>query len=297
VIAVIYTLPLYGLFIQIFIYSLWLNEVCDTVVCHGLAKMWYRDLFEGRWAEFWLEEFSEYKEMTKYDVSFLKETLRRGITLDLCCGLGRHSIPLSHFTFIVSFDLSKYFLTILIENGKKEGYYKNLNPIRGDMRRLPSKSESFDNVISFYTSFGYFNDEENELVLREGSRILKSNGIFILEIVNAGWIIRNFRDRSWNETDSFYVLEERSLDWTEKKIKSNWVLIDKGEGKVCETMVEHRIYDLNELKSLLSKVGLRLINVFGSSQKEGFNEARSSRMLIVGQKAIYKRKKHLTSIN
>lgn len=247
--------------------------------------MWYRDLFEGRWAEFWVEEFSEYGDMTEYDVSFLKETLRRGVTLDLCCGVGRHSIPLSHFTFVVSYDLSKYFLHTLIVKSGREGRYENLNPIQGDMRRLPFKSESFDNVINFYTSFGYFNDEENELVLREVSRILKPNGIFVLETVNAGWIIRNFRDRSRDETNSFYVLEERNLNWSRKKIRSNWVLIGKGEGKIRETIVEHRIYDLNELKSLLSKVGLKVMDVFGSSGREEFHETRSSRILIVSQKS------------
>lgn len=189
--------------------------------------MWYIDLFEGGWAEFWVEEFSEYGEITEYDVSFLKETLRRGVTLDLCCGFGRHSIPLSHFTSIVSFDLSRYFLNTLTAKGREKSRYGNLNPIRGDMRRLPFKPESFDNVINFYTSFRYFNDEEDELVLREVSRVLKPDGIFVLETANAGWVIRNFRDRSWDETDSFYVLEERSLSWSGRKIRSDWTLIGK----------------------------------------------------------------------
>lgn len=50
-------------------------------------------------------------------------------------------------------------------------------------------------------------------------------------------------------------------------------------------MVEHRIYDLNELRSLLAKASLKVIDVFGSSQREEFHEARSSRTLILSQKS------------
>ncbi|MBS7618287.1 class I SAM-dependent methyltransferase, partial [Candidatus Bathyarchaeota archaeon] len=63
------------------------------------------------------------------------------------------------------FDLSKHFLASLTAKNREEGLYENLNPIQGDMRRLPFKPGSFDNAINFYTSFGYFNDEENQLVL------------------------------------------------------------------------------------------------------------------------------------
>jgi SAM-dependent methyltransferase len=242
--------------------------------------MWYRNLFKGKWANFWVEEYEELSERTMDDIEFLRETLTKGVTLDLCCGYGRHSIPLSSYGDIVSFDLSRDFLLIL----RSKDHNKKLNLIQGDMRKLPFREECFDNVINMSTSFGYFSDEENELVLREVSRVLKPNGVFILDTVNPWWLIRNFQERSWDESNSFYVLERRNLDWGSKRMRSRWILIDKKEGKIDELPVDYRLYDLNELKNLLTKVGLEMLNVYSSSKKEEFHEASSRRMLIIAKK-------------
>ncbi|MBS7611687.1 hypothetical protein KEJ27_05710 [Candidatus Bathyarchaeota archaeon] len=68
------------------------------------------------------------------------------------------------------------------------------------------------------------------------------------------------------------------------------MLIGKREGKICETIVEHRVYDLNELKSLLAKASLKVIDVFGPSQREKFHETKSSRILFGLYKCIQAKK-------
>jgi SAM-dependent methyltransferase len=241
--------------------------------------MWYENLFKGKWANFWVEKYEEFSERTMDEVEFLKGILVRGVTLDLCCGAGRHSIPLSSYGDIISLDLSRDLLSTLKTRGGK-----NVNPIRGDVRKLPFKEESFNNVINVFTSFGYFGDEENELVLQEISRILKPQGIFVLDMANPIWVIRNFREIAWDESTSFYVLERRSLDWSSKRMKNQWILVDKEKGKIDELSFDHRLYDLNELKNLLTKVGLEVIDVFGSFKKEEFQEASSRRIVIVAKK-------------
>ncbi|MEM3579760.1 MAG: class I SAM-dependent methyltransferase [Candidatus Bathyarchaeia archaeon] len=243
--------------------------------------MWYRDLFRDRWAKFWVEEYlSELMEDTMDDIEFLRTALRKGVTLDMCCGPGRHSIPLSSYMDVVSFDLSRDFLLAI----KDRSGDKSLHLVQGDMRKLPFKDESFDNVINMHTSFGYFSDKENKLVLQEVSRILKPEGLFILDIANAKWFLGNFRERGWDESDSFYVLEKRNLDWETRRMVSRWILIDKKGGSIDELVVDHRLYDLNELKNLLAQVNLEILNVFGSSKKERFHEILSRRILIIAKK-------------
>jgi SAM-dependent methyltransferase len=241
--------------------------------------MWYENLFKGNWANFWIEKYEEFSERTMDEVEFLKDVLVRGLTLDLCCGVGRHTIPLSSYVDIISFDLSRDLLSTLKTRGGK-----NVNPIRGDMRKLPFKEGSFDNVINMFTSFGYFEDEENELVLQEIFKILKPQGIFVLDMANPSWIIRNFREIAWDESPRFYVLERRSLDWSSKRMKNQWILVDKEKGKIDELSFDHRLYDLNELKNLLTKIGFKVIDVFGSFKKEKFLEASSRRIVIVTKK-------------
>ncbi|MEM1552356.1 MAG: class I SAM-dependent methyltransferase [Candidatus Bathyarchaeia archaeon] len=111
--------------------------------------MWYRDLFKGMWAKFWIEEYLELREDTMNDIEFLRTALRKGVTLDLCCGPGRHSTPLSSHMDVVSFDLSRDFLLAI----KGRSGDKSLHLVQGDMRKLPFKDESFDNVINMHTSF------------------------------------------------------------------------------------------------------------------------------------------------
>jgi len=251
-----------------------------------LSRLWYRDLFRGRLSKFWVESyFSEpWKSYTEKEIAFLREVLKRGVVLDLCCGPGRHSIPLSSYGEVVSFDLSKYLLSALKERTKDESFYNSLNLVQGDIKKLPFKSGFFDDVINLQTSFGYFTDEENELVLQEVSRVLKSNGVFVLEIANPGWIIANFQARDWDETGGFYVLEERNIDWKRKRMSSRWILIDKKEKEITEMPVNHRLYDLNELRELLMKAGFEIMNVFGSPEKEEFHSTKSRRIYLVSRK-------------
>lgn len=251
-----------------------------------MRRLWYRDLFNRRLSEFWIENYSSetWKSYTEKEIALLKDVLKKGVILDLCCGPGRHSIPLSSFGRVVSFDLSKYLLLALRERSKDAGWYKSISLIEGDMKRLPFKSDFFDDVINLQTSFGYFSDEENERVLQEISRVLKPDGVFVLEVSNPGWIISNFQARSWDETDSFYALEERNLDWKTKRMRSRWILINRKDGETNEIPVDHRLYDLNELKELLSKAELEVISTFGSPEKEEFHATRSRSILLVTKK-------------
>lgn len=229
--------------------------------------------------------FSEtWRAYTEKEVAFLRGVLKKGNVLDLCCGPGRHSVPLSSLGRVVSFDLSRYLLSALRERSRGVGSYENVSLIEGDMRQLPFKSGFFDSAINLQTSFGYFSDDENELVLQEVSRTLKPNAVFVLETANPGWILSNFQARGWGETRSFFALEERYLDWKMKRMRSRWILIDKKDGKINEMLVDDRLYDLNELKELLLKAGFEIVSVFGSPEKEEFDVTRSRRILLVTRK-------------
>jgi len=250
--------------------------------------LWYKDLFDRRLSRFWVENyFSEmWKSHTEKEVVFLRGVMRKGVVLDLCCGPGRHSVPLSSLGRIVSFDLSKHLLSALRKRSRGVGSYENVNLVEGHMKQLPFQSSFFDDVINLQTSFGYFSDEENERVLQEVSRVLKHRGVFVLEMANPGWILSNFQARSWDETRSFFVLEERCLDWKSKRMRSRWILIDKKAREINEMSVDTRLYDLSELKELLLRAGFEVVSVFGSPEKEEFDVTKSRRILLVAKKRL-----------
>jgi len=246
-------------------------------------KEWYKEMFEGNLVKYWLSLSDSRKEVTNRQVSFLRDFLEKGLVLDLCCGPGRISIPLSASSMsIVGLDLSNYLLLIAKKRANQAN--KDLYWVRGDMRHLPFRSEIFDSAMNIFTSFGYFSEEENETVVKEITRVLKREGMFILDIANPGWLIRNFRERDWTEEEKYISLEQRSVDWKSKRWKSKWIVINKQTREIDEINFNHRLYDLQELRELHSRRGLETTQIYGSFGKEDFDEARSRRIIILSRK-------------
>jgi hypothetical protein len=64
---------------------------------------------------------------------------------------------------------------------------------------------------------------------------------------------------------------------------ARWIIINKQTKSFNEISFDHRLYDLKELEELLTNNGLKINQVYGSFQKEEFNE-NSRRMIIISQK-------------
>lgn len=99
--------------------------------------------------------------------------------IDVACGYGRHSIPLTEAGFSVTgIDQSGCF----IEKARIESSKATF--IVGNIRDF-NISEKCDVAINIFTSFGYFEDDaENQKVLANINSVLKDNGIFVLDLPN-----------------------------------------------------------------------------------------------------------------
>lgn len=101
--------------------------------------------------------------------------------LDAPCGHGRIANRLARMGYrVTGLDKSRAFL----ERARREAaeWGVQVDYVEGDIRRLPW-TERFDAVINWFTSFGYFDDEENRLVLREAHRALRPGGRLVLEMI------------------------------------------------------------------------------------------------------------------
>jgi SAM-dependent methyltransferase len=74
----------------------------------------------------------------------------------------------------------------------------------GDMRALPW-AEYFDIVVNWFTSFGYFGDKDNMLVLREIAKVLRPGGRMIMEMGHLVWQMANFKPTIVIERDRDYL--------------------------------------------------------------------------------------------
>jgi len=95
-----------------------------------------------------------------------------GSALDLCCGPGRHSVELARRGFqVTGVDRSPFLLGKAREHAAKSG--ASVEWIEQDMRNFV-RPASFDLACSLFTSFGYFQDEQDDLrVLRNIHQSLK----------------------------------------------------------------------------------------------------------------------------
>ena len=115
--------------------------------------------------------------------------------LDLCCGIGRHSIEFARRGFkVTGVDRTRSYLAVARRQAKKEKI-KNVAFIEGDMRTYCSPN-TYDAVLNLYTSFSYFEDpEEDRRVLVNVHESLKDGGVFILQMMGKEVIARIFQAR------------------------------------------------------------------------------------------------------
>jgi SAM-dependent methyltransferase len=183
--------------------------------------------------------------------------------LDLCCGPGRHAVPLALLGYrVTGLDLSRRLLARAA--GLAGGQGERVGLVEADMRRLPFADASFDAVLNLFNAFGYLEDDaQDELVLGEVARVLGPGGRFLQELANREALIRGWHDSDVVRTDGgLVVLQERTLDLrTSRDLVSYTVLHPDGR----RTTLEHaiRLYTLTELEAMLGRAGLKLLEVSG----------------------------------
>ena len=200
--------------------------------------------------------------------------------LDLCCGVGRHSLELARRGFqVTGVDRTQLYLDIASKQAGAEGL--KVEFVQDDMRTF-CWPDAFDVVVNLLTSFGYFEDpEEDRQVVMNVYRSLKPHGVFLLDMMGKEVLARNFRDRDWHEEDGVLVLEERkpikSWGWLE-----NHLLIFKGNNHT-ELRRSHRLYSALELTSLLTGCGFAHTDVYGDFAGSAYDHM-AKRMVVVAHK-------------
>jgi len=105
--------------------------------------------------------------------------------LDMCCGYGRVSIPLSkRGHFVVGFDVSETLLKSA-ESAKRKELLNNVMFVRADMLKLPFREKTFDIVLCMWASFNFVAHIEDQLnVINELAAILLPGGVAIIDLPN-----------------------------------------------------------------------------------------------------------------
>ncbi|MBA4602764.1 class I SAM-dependent methyltransferase [Thermoactinomyces mirandus] len=223
-----------------------------------------------------------YKHRSQQDASREVEQVARWLALkdndlilDLCCGMGRHTISLVRRGYrVVGLDLSK----VLLEKALEKSNGLAIPYIQADMRNLPLMDGSFDVVLNLFTSFGYFRDDrDNERVLSEIARVLKPDGRFLIDFLNRNSVIKKLVPESEREVDGSQIKEKRRIegDFVCKTIE-----IEDEQGKrIYQERV--KMYDLNHLIRMLETYSLQAKEIYANFAGEPYHPD-GERVIIMG---------------
>ena len=199
--------------------------------------------------------------------------------LDMACGAGRHSILLARKNYrVAAVDLSENLLSIAKEQAKKEKLI--INFINSDIRDFGS-SQKFNLIINLFTSFGYFEtDEENYSVLRKAYNLLIKDGFFVLDYFNSEFLTNNLIEFSKDDLADGEIIQERKI--LNKRVIKKITINKNGSHEEFEESV--RMYTKDELTNELTKIGFDIYKTFGDFLGNKFEQFTSPRLIFICKK-------------
>ena len=195
-----------------------------------------------------------------------------GKILDLACGKGRHAVYLNSIGYdVTGVDLSEN----SIEFAKQ---FEN-DTLHFDVHDMckPYKQQ-FDAVFNLFTSFGYFDKEEDNLnTIKAIKADLNEYGFGVIDFMNTEFII-----------DNLVPEETKTVDGIEFKLKR---YVDKGyilkdiefthEGVDYSYQERVRAFTLNDFKTLFEQAGVYLLDIFGDYKLHKFDAKESHRLIMI----------------
>ncbi|NBL65669.1 methyltransferase domain-containing protein [Flavobacterium sp. NST-5] len=192
--------------------------------------------------------------------------------LDLACGRGRHSIYLNQIGYdVTGVDLSENSI-----NEAKNFENENLHFAVHDMRE--PLAEKFDAIFNLFTSFGYFeNPEDNQKTLKAIHESLNETGFAVIDFMNVHQVIKNLVPEETKSVEGIDFHIKRYVDdgYITKEISFK----DKGEDYHFTEKV--KAITLEDFEKMMENCGIYLLDIFGDYKLRKFYKNESERLIMV----------------
>lgn len=220
-----------------------------------------------------------YKDRNYAEAGLFMENLTRYLNLpdeakilDLACGKGRHSKYLSKLGYnVTGADLSEK----SIEEASKFSN-ENLHFVVHDMRK--PFQEKFDAVFNLFTSFGYFeNDEDNLTTLKAIKNSLNEYGFAVIDFMNVDYVLKNLIPEETKTVDSidFHIKRYEKDNHIYKDISFT---DNSTEYNYTEKVMALKLEDF---ETLMEEAGIYLLDIFGDYKLHKFDKKQSERLIMI----------------
>lgn len=210
---------------------------------------WYETAFRKEYLDLYYRRDDE---AAQAEAKFAAQALglpENARVLDVACGGGRHARALRELGHrVVGIDLSRELLA------EADG----IPVARADMRALPFHG-AFDAAVSFFTSFGYFDDDDNRATMASIAGALRPGGVFLLDFLNAVAVRRHLVPESEEERDGRTYRCHRRIEGG--RVLKDVVIED--EGVTMNYTESVRLYNHQDLVNLLRDAGLNPVAAYG----------------------------------
>ncbi len=194
--------------------------------------------------------------------------------MDLACGKGRHSRHLNSLGYqVTGLDLSN--------NSIKEAKQYENEYLKFDVHDMtkPYHTPS-DFVFNLFTSFGYFEDEQDNLnTIKAIKQNLKANGMGVIDFFNTQEVINNL------VTEEVKTVDDISFN-IKRFVENNFIVkqidfTDNGEHYSFQERV--KAITLDNFKDYLEQAGFTLLEIFGDYNLSTYRRETSPRLILIFQ--------------
>lgn len=220
-------------------------------------------------------------ERTKKECDLIERlcSLKRGDhILDIGCGHGRISNELARRGYrVTGIDWSQSALDLATKNARESNVnvcYENKNFLDAVWK------EEFDCALSWYTSFGYADDDTSNAQLREIHASLKKGGRFLLDHINRDRCLKSLPVSSVQERDENFMIDHFNYDSEDGRLQIRRRFIK--DGSITEAPYSIRLLPFTEIKGWMAQTGFKNIEGY-DIQGQSFR-INGERMILTGVK-------------
>jgi SAM-dependent methyltransferase len=196
--------------------------------------------------------------------------------LDAACGKGRHSQTLADFGLnVTGIDLSHNSIAYA-----KQFENEHLRFEVWDMRQV-YKPEAFDYVFNLFSSFGYFDDDQQDyLAIKAFADNLKPGGTLVLDYINTECAVKLLKTREIVQRGDiqFHIQKKVELGFIKKKIE---FLANGIDNSYTEQL---KIINLYKFEKMFTDAGLTLKETLGDYDLNKFDPMSSARLILIAEK-------------